>query len=103
MLYNNTYKVQMENVWEGHLFDMITTIVGSDGGDGCGIVVADSYEELANDFDEWRKDKIGWKSFYEDITSNGILFSDHSNENILFCKSYESPVFNEYIFRVQKD
>ena len=107
MNWDDTYTVKAEHVWQEHFFEMVVACVSSDGGDGCAHIESEDYKELAEEFDKWRKTKPGLKDFlFRDDLENQVLFSDHSNENYLFCHpsiSRSHPYLGDYVFTVSKN
>lgn len=79
------------------LFEFVTREVWDAGGDGDGTVVLHKtpVKEMADAFEKWmRTDRRLSKWPYERFDRQGyVLFSDRSNENIIFVSKTESEKF----------
>jgi hypothetical protein len=88
-----------------YVFELIERLVGGEGGDGWGEIVAEDYKELAKIYDQWRftydsqsRKRLGgywYRDDYEEYEQ--IVFSDRSNESITFTKRLPVPDITEFI------
>jgi hypothetical protein len=98
--------VKVSNIYVEELFDWFLNHVGGSGGDGCGIIVCKNYEEVADWFIEWYKEKYNREFPHpKDIYENGNIINFHDdNENFLFTDDINIQNWEgDYIFIVEKD
>lgn len=80
------------NSLEYQLFDWVCKAVCAEGGDGNALIVSKSYKELAELFDKWRQNNSAKNYFKEEDVMKYILFTDRSNENIIFTSKYNGNI-----------
>jgi hypothetical protein len=71
------------------LFDLFLKAVWSQGGDGCGYLVAGkhyAYEDLANAFEDELRNRGFMASYIREDFDAWTLFSDQSNENFIISQ-----------------
>lgn len=113
-------KIIVENIYAEDLFEWFYNNIMDSGGDGCGAIICDNYQEVAEWFSEWSAFIHGYdlNEYLIKEEENGFLNWHDSNENWIFTnrsdfnwtfdengeydQTYIDDSYN-YIFIVKKD
>jgi hypothetical protein len=81
-----------------HLFECLAYETAASGGDGWGVAVFKStnVQEVAKAFEEWKAAQPfpGWLPHRIDRSPEDILFTDMSDENIVFVSKAEADTWD---------